>query len=86
LSFVPTSADIRVGDLLVTSGLAHRFPAGYPVGEVTSVEVDPGEPFARIIVTPSARVGRAREVLLVWPGQQLTESTQISVVESGVEE
>ena len=67
LSFVPTSADIKIGDLVVTSGLGDRFPAGYPVGEVTQVRIDHGEPFAYIVVTPSAQVSRASEVLLVWP-------------------
>jgi len=80
LSFVPTSADVKVGDLIVTSGLAHRFPAGYPVGEVTAIEIDNGEPFARIIVRPSAQVSRVREVLLVWPAQ-LSEAAQISAIE-----
>lgn len=70
LSFVPTNADIRVGDLVVCSGLGHQFPAGYPVGEVKSLDVEPGEPFAKIIVAPSAHIGRSREVLLVWPHQR----------------
>lgn len=70
LSFVPTNADIEPGDLVISSGLDHRFPAGYPVGEVTSVDLDPGEPFAKIVVAPSAHVGRSREVLLVWPHPQ----------------
>lgn len=67
LSFVPTNADIKVGDLVVCSGLGHQFPAGYPVGEVKSIDAEPGEPFAKIIVAPSAHLGRSREVLLVWP-------------------
>jgi len=86
LSFVPTSADVEVGDLVVTSGLGNRFPAGYPVGEVTSVEVDHGEPFARIIVTPSAQVSRAREVLLVWPERLSTENAQTSAADPDVVE
>jgi len=67
LSFVPNSADVAVGDLVVSSGLDHRFPAGYPVGEVTGIESIASEPFAQIRIKPSAHVGRAREVLLVWP-------------------
>lgn len=67
LSFVPNNADVAVGDLVVSSGLDHRFPAGYPVGEVTEIESVASEPFAQIRVKPSAHVGRAREVLLVWP-------------------
>lgn len=65
LPHVPNDADIRVGDLLVTSGLGGRFPRGYPVGEVTVVERDPGRPFATVIATPSAQLDRSFEVLLV---------------------
>ena len=67
LSFVPTNADVQVGDLIVSSGLDNRFPAGYPVGLVTSVSLSPGDPFARIAVKPSAQIGSSHEVLLIWP-------------------
>jgi len=67
---IPNNADIREGDLLVTSGLGLRFPAGYPVATVTSVVRDPTEPFAQISAMPLAHLDRAREVLLVWPGEQ----------------
>ncbi len=67
LSYVSVNADIRKGDLLVSSGLGGRFPGGYPVGEVTKVVTNPGESFAKVLATPSARVAEAREVLLVWP-------------------
>ena len=67
LSHIPNNADVRVGDLLVTSGLGGRFPSGYPVGRIVSVERDSGQAFARVNVKPSARLERNREVLLVWP-------------------
>jgi rod shape-determining protein MreC len=67
LNFIPNNADIAVGDLVVSSGLDHRFPAGYPVGEVLSIDDVPSEQFARVRVRPAAHVGRSREVLLVWP-------------------
>jgi rod shape-determining protein MreC len=67
LSFVPNNADVVVGDLVVSSGLDHRFPAGYPVGEVVEVNLETSEPFASIRVKPAAHIGRVREVLLVWP-------------------
>lgn len=86
LSFVPTNADVKLGDLVVTSGLGNRFPAGYPVGEVIAVDIDHGEPFAQILVRPSAQVGRAREVLLVWPERQSTDDAQISAIEQGATE
>ena len=64
---VPDTADIRVGDLLVTSGLAGRFPPGYPVARVTEVEHDPGQPFARVSAEPVARLQRSRHFLLLFP-------------------
>ena len=67
LSFVSTNADVKVGDLLVTSGLGRRFPPGYPVGKAKDVSIAPGEPFATVVVEPSAKVGQSREVLLVGP-------------------
>jgi len=63
----PNNADIQVGDLLVTSGLGGRFPQGYPVASISAVEIDPGQPFARVTAKPAAHLQRSREVLLVWP-------------------
>jgi rod shape-determining protein MreC len=68
LPFLPNSADIRVGDLLVSSGLGNAFPAGYPVARVTLVERRPGASFARIEAEPTAALNRARQVLLIWEG------------------
>jgi rod shape-determining protein MreC len=70
LSHIPNNADIRVGDLLVTSGLGGRFAHGYPVGRVTRVQRDSGQPFASVDIEPSARLERNREVLLIWANSQ----------------
>ena len=56
---------MKVGDVLVTSGMGGRFPRGYPVGTVTKVEFDPGSPFAHIVAKPVAQLDRIREVLLL---------------------
>ncbi len=66
LPHLPNNADVQVGDLLVTSGLGGRFPPGYPVAEITSVEHKAGQPFAEVFATPTAHLDRTREVLLVW--------------------
>ncbi len=71
LEHLPSNADIKQGDLIVSSGLGHRFPAGYPVGTVKNITLDPAEPFAKIIVIPSARLESSREVLLVWPREEV---------------
>ena len=65
LTHVPNSADVRVDDRIVTSGLGQRFLPGYPVGKVVEVRRDQGQPFAEILVAPSAMLERTREVLLV---------------------
>lgn len=70
LNNVPTTADVQVGDLLVTSGLGGTFPPGYPVGVVKSVFLDPGKPFADILVTPTAQIDRSRNLLLVFPREE----------------
>ncbi|WP_370981374.1 rod shape-determining protein MreC [Agaribacterium sp. ZY112] len=66
LRHVANTVDIQVGDLLVSSGLGLVFPAGYPVAEVTEVEVDPGRAFARVKAAPKAQMNRSRHVLLVF--------------------
>jgi len=66
LLYIPNSADIREGDLVVTSGLGGRFPPNYPVARVVKVNRRPGQPFADVIAEPRAQLGRSREVLLVW--------------------
>jgi rod shape-determining protein MreC len=67
LPFLTAEADIKPGDLLVSSGLDGIFPAGYPVAAVTNVKRDPSETFATVDAKPLARLDRDREVLLLWP-------------------
>lgn len=62
---IPNNGDVKVGDLVVTSGLGGRFPRGYPVARVTRVEFDPGRPFARVFAQPTAHLDRVREVLMI---------------------
>jgi len=83
LPYIPNSADIQPGDLLITSGLGGRFPPGYPVATVTAVQHDPGNAFAAVVATPLAHLNRSREVLLIWPSQTtVIESTADIPVET----
>ncbi len=68
LPYLTNNADIREGDLLVTSGLGGKFPPGYPVAQVTRVRIAPDQPFADVSAAPRAHLDRSREVLLVWTG------------------
>lgn len=75
------TADVRPGDTLVTSGLTSRFPPGYPVGVVTSVQHQAGERFSNIVVKASAHLDRSRQVLLVWPDKATSSAAQAKTVE-----
>lgn len=66
LPFLTGDADVKPGDLLVSSGLDGVFPPGYPVGSVTKVESSPAETFALVEAKPLAQLDRDREVLLLW--------------------
>ena len=66
LRFVSPTSDIHLGDQLVSSGLGGRFPAGYPVGVISSIEHQPGSVFVNIEVEPSASLDESTHVLLVF--------------------
>lgn len=70
LVHVPDTADIREGDMLVSSGLGGRFPRGYPVAEVSSITKEAGEPFVSIKASPEARLSQSRLVLVVFQRQE----------------
>jgi rod shape-determining protein MreC len=72
LPFLPGNADVKAGDLLVSSGLGGRFPAGYPVGKITELRHAAGESFMEAIAWPNARLNQGRQALLVWSEQPAT--------------
>lgn len=62
---IPQSADIRRGDLLITSGIGGRFPAGFPVGTITGLQADKLRLFVIADAEPAAHLERGNEVLLI---------------------
>jgi rod shape-determining protein MreC len=62
---VPREADVRNGDLIVTSGLGDRFPGGYPVARVSGINREEGLTFAQVQAQPLAALDRGGEVLLI---------------------
>jgi rod shape-determining protein MreC len=65
LRYLPVNADVRNGDVLVTSGIDGTYPPGVPVAVVSKIERDAALPFARIKGSPSAGVARHSQVLVV---------------------
>lgn len=74
LPYLPGNADVKVGDLLVSSGLGGRFPAGYPVGEIHELRHAGGESFMEAIAYPKAQLNQGRQALLVWSERVLPSS------------
>lgn len=79
LRHIPSSTKLKENELLVSSGLGGRFPAGYPVARVTRITKHPGEPYLEVIARPTAHLQRSREVLIVWPstGPQLETTEEV---------
>jgi rod shape-determining protein MreC len=75
LPYLPNNADIRPGDLLITSGMGGTFPQGYPVAVVDEFTSQPNKPFANITATPKAHLDRNRELMIVW-----SKSTPVPLV------
>ncbi len=84
LRHLPHNVDIKVGDLLITSGLGDTFPANFPVAIISKVERPAGEPFADIEARPHAQLDKSREVLLVW--RNATESDDEEPVDTNTDE
>jgi len=66
LPFVTVESDLKVGDLLLSTGLGGVFPPGYPVAQISKVKRAASATFALVEARPTAELDRDREVLLVW--------------------
>lgn len=82
LRHVAETADIKEGDLLVSSGLGQRFPSGYPVAQVTEVVRGSGQPFAIVRATPTAMLNRSRYLLLVFSDVRTPEERAAQAAEA----
>lgn len=66
--YLTANADIKEGDLLVSSGMGGTFPPGYPVARVVKIVNDPNESFLSITAKPEAQLNHGKQVLLIWRG------------------
>ena len=88
LPYLPANADIKQGDLLVTSGLGGVFPHGYPVARVTEVHREAVQPLAQVRAAPLAHIGTDSEVVLVWfrpdhPAAPAPQAASVNGVKAG---
>ncbi len=71
--YVPPSADVRPGDLLVTSGLGRDYPFGYPVAKVVRVSRKSGGDFADVQAVPVAALDRSSHLILLFSRPPLAQ-------------
>ena len=88
LPYLPANADIRSGDLLVTSGLGGVFPEGYPVARVTEVHREAVQPLAQVRALALSHINSDTEVMLVWfrqghPASPAASASSTAEVKSG---
>jgi rod shape-determining protein MreC len=66
MDYVPTSANIKIGDKVFSSGLGEHFPAGYLVGTVSKVSRHTSGEFAEIGVQPAAQLASGHHVVILF--------------------
>lgn len=68
LEYLSRQDEVNVGDLLVTSGLGHRFPANIPVGNISKVVKHEFGLYQEAEVKPAVNFSRVEEVLVMVAG------------------
>jgi rod shape-determining protein MreC len=64
LQYVPGTADVKTGDLVVTSGIDGIYPKGFVIGTIDHADRGVGA-YHEIIVRPAVDFSRLEEVLIV---------------------
>ncbi|HUE88454.1 MAG TPA: rod shape-determining protein MreC [Vicinamibacterales bacterium] len=77
MDYVPGTADVRQGDLVVTSGIDKIYPKGFVIGTVEAIERGRGT-FHEIVVQPSVDFSRLEEVLVVTTPPPAITAEQIA--------
>ena len=66
VQFTPIDTDIKVGDIVTTSGVAGRFKSNIPIGKVISITKDPEKKFSDINVKAFENLDNLSDVILIW--------------------
>ena len=74
IQFAPIDTDIKVGDIITTSGVAGRFKSNIPIGKVVSITKDPEKKFSAIDVKSFENLDNLSDIILIWDYQPSTET------------
>ncbi|MFB2538731.1 MULTISPECIES: rod shape-determining protein MreC [unclassified Acinetobacter] len=78
MQYVPSTADVKVGDVVYSSGLGERYPAGYLVGTITAVQQHNTGEFAQITVKPAADLASSYHVVVLFTPGLAQEQPHVS--------
>ncbi len=70
LSYITRSADVKIGDTIITSGMDGVYPKGIPVGTVVSVDRENDNLCQRITVQPFANLNGLEEIIVSASNRQ----------------
>jgi rod shape-determining protein MreC len=77
MDYVPATADVKQGDLVVTSGIDKVYPKGFVIGTIDSIARGTGS-FHQITVRPAVDFARLEEVLVVTTPPPAITAEQIA--------
>jgi len=66
VSYAPLNMDIKIGDVVATSGIANRFKLNIPIGKISDVIYNQDKNFIEAIVLPYENIGNIAELILIW--------------------
>jgi rod shape-determining protein MreC len=66
VSYAPLNMDIKIGDIVATSGIANRFKLNIPIGIISDVIYNQDKNFVEAIVVPYENIGNIAELILIW--------------------
>jgi len=66
VSYAPLNMDIKIGDIVATSGIANRFKLNIPIGKISDVIYNQDKNFVEAIVVPYENIGNIAELILIW--------------------
>ena len=75
IQYTPIDTDIKVGDIVTTSGVAGRFKSNIPIGKVISVTKDPEKKFSDINIKAFENLDNLSDVILIWDYQPTMETS-----------
>ena len=77
MDYVPATADVKQGDLVITSGIDKVYPKGFVIGTIDSITRGTGT-FHQISVRPAVDFSRLEEVLVVTTPPPAITAEQIA--------